>query len=204
MAGRAAHGASPGRRSRRDRDFENAGCHGGAIKRGVRGYAHPRDAADPDGPLRWSFGPKGEAAFRTLHGWVATAAREGCNIVLDHLVMSDPPVLQDLIWQLDGLPVHFVCLKPPYEVLEARVASRTMDKPMPTDLLGDDTVHKIIERLTRLRPWFYDAVYANSIYDLEIDTSIHAPEAVGTMIEALLAAGPGTAFDQLRECYPRG
>lgn len=178
------------------------GHHGPRCRDGI--YAHPRDAADPDGPLRWSFGPKGEAAFRILHGWVATAAREGCNIVLDHLVMSDPPVLQDLIWQLDGLPVHFVCLKPPYEVLEARVASRTMDKPMPTDLLGDDTVRKIIERLTRLRPWFYDAVYANSICDLEIDTSIHAPEAVVTMIEALLAAGSGTAFDQLRKCYPRG
>ena len=178
------------------------GHHGPRCREGI--YAHPVDANDPDGPLRWSFGPKGEAAFRTLHAWVATAARQGCNIVLDHLAMTDPPVLQDLIWQLEGLPVMFVCLKPSYEVLSARIANRTMDKPMPVDLLGDDAVRKIIDRLDRLRPWFYEAVYANGIYDLVIDTEQNGPEAVVGMIEARLAEGPGTAFETLRERYPRG
>ena len=173
------------------------GHHGPRCREGI--YAHPVDGKDPDGPLRWSFGPKGEAAFRTLHGWVAAAAREGCNIALDHLAMTDPPVLQDLIWQLEGLPVLFVCLKPSYEVLSARIANRTMDKPMPVDLLGDDAVKKIIDRLDRLRPWFYEAVYANDIFDLVIDTEAFAPEAVVGMIEARLAEGPGTAFEQLRE-----
>ena len=178
------------------------GHHGPRCREGI--YAHPVDEKDPDGPLRWSFGPKGEAAFRTLHGWVATAAREGCNIVLDHLAMTDPPVLQDLVWQLQGLPVLFVCLKPSYEVLSARIANRTMDKPMPVDLLGDDAVKKIIDRLDRLRPWFYEAVYAGDIYDLVIDTETNRPEAVVAMIEARLAEGPGTAFDSLRDRYPRG
>jgi chloramphenicol 3-O-phosphotransferase len=178
------------------------GHHGPRAHEGI--YAHPVDGADPDGPLRWSLGPKGEAAFRTLHGWVATAAREGCNIVLDHLAMTDPPVLQDLAWQLQGLPVTFVCLKPSYEVLSARIANRTMDKPMPVDLLGEDVVMKIIDRLDRLRPWFYEAVYANDIYDLVIDTETHGPEAVVGMIETRLAEGAGTAFEQLRERYPRG
>ena len=177
------------------------GHHGPRCREGI--YAHPVDENDPDGPLRWSFGPKGEAAFRTLHGWVATAAREGCNIVLDHLAMSDPPVLQDLIWQLDGLPVTFVCLKPSYEVLSARIANRTMDKPMPTHLLGEDAVQKIIDRLDRLRPWFYEAVYAGGIYDLVIDTEANGPEAVVEMIEARLGEGPGTAFEELRQRYPR-
>ncbi len=176
------------------------GHHGPRCREGI--YAHPLDENDPDGPLRWSFGPHGEAAFRTLHGWIATAARQGCNIVLDHLAMTDPPVLQDLIWQLDGLEVLFVCLKPPYAVLEQRVASRTMDKPMPVDLLGADAVRKIVERLTRLRPWFYQAVYANDIVDLEIDTDAHAPDEVVAMIEARMAGGPGTAFARLRERWP--
>jgi chloramphenicol 3-O-phosphotransferase len=172
------------------------GHHGPRCHEGI--FAHPVNEEDPGGPLRWSLGPKGEAAFRTLHGWVAAASREGCNIVLDHLAMSDPPV-----WQLEGLPVLFVCLKPSYAVLEARVANRTMDKPMPTHILGEDTVRKIVDRLDRLRPWFYETVYANQIYDLTIDTEAHGPEAVVSMIEARLAAGPGTAFDQLREKWPR-
>ena len=97
-----------------------------------------------------------------------------------------------------------MCLKPSYEVLSARIANRTMDKPMPVDLLGEDVVKKIIDRLDRLRPWFYEAVYANDIYDLVIDTEAHGPEAVVGMIEARLGEGPGTAFGQLRDRYPRG
>lgn len=178
------------------------GHHGPHCREGI--YAHPVDPAQPDGPLRWSFGPKGEAAFRTLHSWVAAAARQGCNIVLDHLAMTDPPVLQDLVWQLEGLPVLFVCLKPSYEVLSARIANRTMDKPMPVDLLGEDAVRKIIDRLDRLRPWFYEAVYANDIYDLVIDTEAHGREAVVAKIEARLAEGPGEAFAALREKWPKG
>ena len=178
------------------------GHHGPRSREGI--YAHPLDENDPDGPLRWSFGPKGEAAFRTLHAWVAAAAHEGCNIVLDHLVMTDPPVLQDLVWRLEGIEVLFVCLKPPFAVLEERVATRTMAKKLPTDILGEDAVRKIVARLGRLRPWFYDAVYAGDLYDLTIDTSCHAPDEVVAMIEARMAEGPGTAFEQLRARYPRG
>lgn len=178
------------------------GHHGPRSREGI--HAHPLDENDPEGPLRWSFGPHGEAAFRTLHAWVAAAAREGCNIVIDHLAMTDPPVLQDLVWRLEGLDVLFVCLKPPFEVLEARIANRTMDKPMPVDLLGEDVVRKIVQRLDRLRPWFYEAVYANDVHDLTIDTSRHDPGEVVAMIEARMAQGPGTAFERLRMRYPRG
>jgi chloramphenicol 3-O-phosphotransferase len=177
------------------------GHHGPRAQEGI--YAHPVNENDPKSPLRWSFGENGTRAFAVLHEWVAAASRQGCNIVLDHLVMSDPPVLQDLIWRLQGLPALLVTLKPPYEVLLERVANRKMDKKMPTDLLGEDTVRKIIERLDRLRPWFYESVYANEISDLTVDTAVHGPEEVCAMIEARLTQGPGEAFDKLRACWPR-
>ncbi len=177
------------------------GHHGPRSREGI--HAHPVDEADPGGPLRWTFGENGVKAFGVLHEWVAAASREGCNIVFDHLAMLDPPVLQDLVWRLEGLPVLFVSLQPTYEVLSARIASRTMDKPMPTDLLGEDAVKKIIDRLDRLRPWFYDANYANDIYDMVIDTEGHGPEAVTAMVVERLAQGPGAAFEQLRQRYPR-
>ena len=175
------------------------GHHGPRCREGI--YAHPLDEGDPDGPLRWSFGKNGTKAFAVLHEWVASASRLGCNIVLDHLAMLDPEVLQDLVRRTEGLPVLFVCLKPPFEVLEQRVASRTMDKPMPVDLLGEDVVRKIIDRLSRLRPWFYEATYANTCFDLLIDTNQHSPEEVCAMIEARLAEGPGEAFAALRQSY---
>lgn len=176
------------------------GHHGPRSAEGI--YAHLCDEADPAGALRWSFGENGERAFRTLHEWVASASRQGCNIIFDHLMMTDPPVLQDLVWRLEGLPALLVTLKPPFEVLEQRVAERQMDKKIPTDILGEDASRKIVDRLTRLRPWFYETVYANDISDLEIDTSVHGPEDVCAMIEARLAQGPGTAFARLREKWP--
>jgi hypothetical protein len=78
-----------------------------------------------------------------------------------------------------------------------------MDKKMPVDLLGEDAARKIIDRLTRLRPWFYDSVYANEIADLTIDTAAHDVEDVCAMIEARLTEGPGTAFERLRKAYPK-
>jgi chloramphenicol 3-O-phosphotransferase len=177
------------------------GHHGPRSHEGV--YAHLLDESAPDGPLRWSFGEHGTRAFAVLHEWLAAASRQGCNIAFDHLMMSDPAVLQDIVWRLEGLPVLLVTLKPSYEVLSQRVASRTMDKPLPTDLLGADAVKKIIARLDRLRPWFYDAVYANDISDLTIDTEACGPDQVCAMIEARLAQGPGTAFDELRRKWPK-
>ncbi len=177
------------------------GHHGPRSREGI--YAHPLDEAEPDGPLRWSFGPQGIRAFATLHEWVAAASRQGCNIILDHLMMIDPPVLQDAIWRMQGLPVLLVTLKPPFEVLQQRLAQRKYDKKLPTDVLGADTVRIITDRLDRLRPWFYDAVYANDICDLEIDTERHAPEMVRAMIEHRLAQGPGTAFEALRDRFSR-
>lgn len=123
--------------------------------------------------------------------------------MFDHLLMTQTPVLADCAWRLAGLPALLVTLKPPFEVLERRVAERKMEKKLPTDILGEGAVRKIVDRLTRLRPWFYDAVYANDIADLTIDTEQHGPEEVCAMIEARLAQGPGTAFERLRKRYPR-
>lgn len=177
------------------------GHHGPRACEGIE--AVPIDPADPEGPLRWRFGPKGMAAFATLHEWMASASRQGLNIVFDHLLLSDSPVLQDLIWRTEGLPVLLVTLKPPYEVLERRVAERRMDKKIPVDLLGEDAARKIVDRLARLRPWFYEEVYRNPVTDLEIDTSLHAPDEVSDMMEARLAQRPGEAFDILRKRFPR-
>jgi chloramphenicol 3-O-phosphotransferase len=177
------------------------GHHGPKSREGI--HAEPVDPANPDGPLRWTMGPKGVQAFATLHEWIASASRQGCNIIFDHLLMTDTPVLADCAWRLEGLPVLLVTLKPPLDVLEKRVAERQMDKKLPIDLLGEDAVKKIVDRLARLRPWFTEVVYANDIADLTIDTAAHGPDAVCAMIEARLAEGQGTAFEQLRAKYPR-
>lgn len=173
------------------------GHHGPRAAEGIQ--AVPMDPAEPDGPLRWRFGPQGERAFATMHEWIAASARMGCNLICDHLLMSDPPVIADLAWRLEGLPALLVTLRPPFEVLEARVAERKMTRKLPVEIMGeDDPTRRIIDRLNRLRGWFYEDVYANDIADLTIDTAAHGIDAVVALIETRLAQGPGTAFETLR------
>ena len=177
------------------------GHHGPRASEGIE--AVPVDPADPDGPLKWQFHDKGARAFAAFHEWIAGASRTGNNIIVDHLLMTGTPVLPDIAWRLEGLPALLVTLKPPIEVLERRVAERKMDKKMPVEILGEDAVQKIIDRLNRLRAWFAEAVYANPISDLTIDTAVHGPEQVCALIRARLAQGPGTAFQTLRAAWPK-
>jgi chloramphenicol 3-O-phosphotransferase len=177
------------------------GHHGPRAAEGI--LAHPLDPDDPEGTLRWSFGEYGAKAFGLMHDWIAAASRAGCNIVFDHLLMTDPPVIQDLAWKLEGLPALLVTLKPPFEVLERRVAERAMDKKIPVEILGEDAVTKIVDRLTRLRPFYYDEIYRNQICDLEIDSDANSLDQVVAKIEGRLVEGPGTAFELLREKFPR-
>ena len=177
------------------------GHHGERCREGY--YREPLDKNDPEGTLRWYFAENGWRAVETLHEWAAAASRTGCNIVLDHLMMTDPPMLQDCIWRLEGLPVLFVTVKPPYEVLMERVASRPMAEHPEAAKDGNEGIKRAIEALHRLRPWFYQSVYANDCYDLVIDTTQHDPESVCTLIEKRLAEGPGTAFDELRKRYAK-
>ncbi len=179
------------------------GHHGPRSAEGFQ--AVPMDASKPDGDLKWRFGEWGMKGFNVFHEWAAAASRAGCNIILDHIALADPPIVQDCVQRLQGLPVLFVSLKPPIEVLQQRVEQRKMDKKMPTaDFAQDDPMRAIIERLNRLRPWFYEASYAAGEYDLEINTNDHDPEAVCGLIEQRLAEGPGTAFERLREKFAQG
>ena len=178
------------------------GHHGARAGEGFE--AVPLDPADPDGPLRWRFHERALQAFATFHEWAAAASRTGSNLIFDHILTSDPPVLQDLAWRMEGVPALLVTLKPPFEVLERRVAERQMDRKLGGKAMDEETARRIRDRLARLRPWFYEEVYRNDIADLTIDTSVVAPEEVAAMIAARLAQGPGTAFARLREKYPRG
>ncbi|MBW2940678.1 chloramphenicol phosphotransferase CPT family protein [Zhongshania aquimaris] len=176
------------------------GHHGERSNEGF--YAYPVDENDPEGNLRWGFGEWGKQGFAAFHEWVAAASRQNCNIIIDHILTTDPPILQDCIWRLQGLPVLFVTLKPPFEVLMERVASREIGARF-SGVSTSEQVLKSRARLDHLRPWFYEAVYKNTCSDLDIDTVQHEPDAVCDLIEKRLAEGPGTAFEELRRQFPK-
>jgi chloramphenicol 3-O-phosphotransferase len=168
-------------------------------------YDFHEDPENPGHPLKQDyFGPVGWQTVRALHEMIAAAARSGQNMVIDHLAFVDPPLLQDLVWRLHGIPVLFVGLKPPFEVLEKRVTEREFVLPAPIkEAMGDKSAAAIGEILRQVLPWYYEAAYQNDCFDLVVDTAKFTADEVCEQIEQRLARGPGTAFDTLRARYPR-
>jgi chloramphenicol 3-O-phosphotransferase len=155
-----------------------------------------------------AYGPVAIKALEAMHEMIAAASRVEQNMVVDHLMFLDPPVIQDCIWRMADVPVLFVNLKPSREVLDARVRDRKIDViPGPIQeamaTAGPEILKALGDQLAAVTPWFYEHAYANDIYDLELDSSAMSPDAVCERIEARLREGPGTAFEALRQRYPK-
>ncbi|MCB2077013.1 MAG: AAA family ATPase [Novosphingobium sp.] len=155
-----------------------------------------------------SYGPVAMQALSAMHEMVAAASRSGQNMVVDHLMFLDPPVVQDCIWRMTDVPVLFVNLKPSLDVLDKRVRERKIDViPAPIQeamaAAGPDIIAALGDELAEATPWFYEHAYANDIYDLELDSSAMTPDEVCQRIETRLAEGPGTAFERLRKLHPK-
>ena len=135
---------------------------------------------------------------------IAASARFGQNIVADHHLFVDPPVLQDIVWRLEDVPTLLVSLRPPYEVLVDRVNSRKIEMPPQfLEAYGPDSAAAMAKSLTAASPWFFEADYANDINDMVIDSSAYSPVEICEQIQARLDQGPGTALTDLRKKYPK-
>ncbi len=170
-------------------------------------YHFHEDPDDPESAFRCGFGDFGWSGIQAFHDMIAAASRAGQNLVVDHLLFLDPPFLQDCAWRLEGLPVLLVALKPPYEVLMERQATRQVHMPETMEEVArseEESAFLVIAKtMQKLTPWFYEASYENDIHDLVIDTTRFGPDEVCEQIEQRLNEGPGTAFERLRERYPR-
>jgi chloramphenicol 3-O-phosphotransferase len=156
------------------------------------------------GEARMGLGQEGWRSLGAFHEMIAAASRAGQGVMVDHLMFLNPPILQDCIWRLSGVPVLFVLLKPPREVLYDRVLNREIAiPPSVAEVLGPRAAQRIGEGLKLVTPWMYDEAYANECCDLLIDSGAFKPEQVCEQIERRLHEGPGTAFAALRERYPR-
>jgi chloramphenicol 3-O phosphotransferase len=128
--------------------------------------------------------------YAALYESIAAHSRLGLNVVSDggHHGAIHPGVLGDCARRLAGLPVLFVGVRCPIEViLERRAASTTGSYVLATP---DDPVPAPV------RLW-QEEVHKPGIYDLEVDTSQLTPEQCAERIRQRLADGPGSAFPEL-------
>lgn len=167
-------------------------------------YYHPFRNVGDQSLTRLSFGPAGWASIVAFHEMIAAAAKSGSNIIVDHLMITDPPILQDCIWRLAGLSVIFVGLKPPLEALVQRIQTREVKIPAAlSEALQGDGVRKLARMLQNATPWFYEEDRKVDCYDVTADPTKLLPDEICHLIEDRLAEGAGTAFDDLRRRYPR-
>jgi chloramphenicol 3-O phosphotransferase len=131
--------------------------------------------------------------YAALYESIAAHSRLGLNVVSEGGLHGaiHPGLLGDCARRLAGLPVLFVGVRCPVEVImqrrrespPGRYAVSELDEPIPPPvLLWQQEVHK------------------PGLYDLEVDTSELGPGECAEQIRQRLAEGPpGSAFEQLAE-----
>ncbi|MEZ2222236.1 chloramphenicol phosphotransferase CPT family protein [Rhizobium sp. RCC_161_2] len=135
--------------------------------------------------------------YAALYASIAAHSRLGLNVVAEfghHDAHSRPlGILADCARQLAGLPVLFIGVRCPIEIIMQRRLAEgperrgtyvgvSADEPIPAPVLAwQEEVH---------RPW---------IYDLEVDTSVRSAEACAEEIKRLIERGVSrpTAFERL-------
>jgi chloramphenicol 3-O phosphotransferase len=133
--------------------------------------------------------------YRAMYDAIAAHSRLGLNVVVDVGHHDDYSVrrgiLPDCARRLSGLPVLFVGVRCPIEVVMQRRQATWGAGPA-----DDGSVPEPVSRWQR-------AVHVPGIYDLEVDTSVLSPEACAERIRRRLEAGPpATAFERLAAIGP--
>lgn len=128
--------------------------------------------------------------YRAMYKAIAQHSRLGLNVVVDvghHDAYSIPRgILPNCAQQLKGLPVLFVGVRCPLEVITQR-----RHATWHVDNAGGDTVPKAVSL-------WQQAVHVPGIYDLEVDTSVLSSEDCADTIRQHLENGPPTsAFQRL-------
>jgi chloramphenicol 3-O phosphotransferase len=128
--------------------------------------------------------------YGTLFEQLAVTARAGTDVVSDlglHDDYATPlDILGEAMRRLSGLPVLFIGVRCPIEIIMAR---RNAD-PQGGYYAAGDSVPAAVAR-------WQQAVHRDHVYDLELDTSLLTPAQCATAIVTTLQHWPQpTAFEQ--------
>lgn len=128
--------------------------------------------------------------YSALYESIAAHSRLGLNVVADighHDAYATPRgILADSARRLQGLPVLFVGVRCPIEIIMERRRSTGWETGSPSDAPSP-----------AVRRWQRE-VHIPGIYDLEVDTSLLSPAECAEAIRQRLDRGPApTAFQRL-------
>ncbi|MBT4492916.1 MAG: AAA family ATPase [Gammaproteobacteria bacterium] len=124
------------------------------------------------------FGEDGRRLLRGMRRAIATMANENINILIDDIILT-PAFLDDYLTVMEGIPLYFVGVRCPPEVIAERESAR------PGRFPGTAIGH-------------FEICHAHDCYDVEVDTSLESPAICAEKVIARLKSGPPRAFGQLR------
>lgn len=131
--------------------------------------------------------------FAALYDSIAAHSRAGLNVVVD-VGHHDAKILADCARRLAGLPVLFVGVRCPIEVVMQRRNAGQVGRGGQYAVGSEsEPIPPPVERWQR-------EVHVPGIYDVEVDTSALSPEACAAVIGRHLDDGPApSAFRRLAE-----
>jgi chloramphenicol 3-O phosphotransferase len=131
--------------------------------------------------------------YAALYESIAAHSRSGLNVVVD-VGHHDEKILADCARRLSGLPVLFVGVRCPIDVVMER---RNTGQPGRVGEYATGTAAEPIP--PPVRRW-QEKVHLPGVYDLEVDTSRLSPEQCAEAIRRRLEEGPPpSAFRRLAE-----
>jgi len=154
----------------------------------------PDDPARPDGPRHLAVGRHGMAAMDAFHAMAAAGVREGANLVMDHITTVEPPFLQSCVRHFRDLPVFFVALKPPLDVVPERIDGR-LDKI--ANALNREQANIANQNTKRMAEFLYRQIFSHDHFDLVVDSDSNNPAEVADIIANAMASQAGVAFTAL-------
>jgi chloramphenicol 3-O phosphotransferase len=134
--------------------------------------------------------------YYAMYEAIAQHSRLGLNVVVDvghHDAYSVPRgILQNCARQLTGLPVLFVGVRCPLEVImERRRATWHVDS------IDERSIPEPVS-------WWQQAIHVPGIYDLEVDTSVLSSEECADIIRQRIVKGPPPSAFQLLAAMATG
>jgi len=131
--------------------------------------------------------------YAALYDSIAAHSRAGLNVVVD-VGHHDAKILADSARRLSGLPVLFVGVRCPIEVIMQRRNAGHAGRE------GEYAVGSKAEPIPAPVQRWQTAVHVPGTYDVEVDTALLTPEECASVIRRRLDDGPeGSAFRRLAE-----
>jgi len=139
-----------------------------------------------------SLAPLVPALYEAIYESIAAHSRAGLNVVVD-VGHYDRTILTDSARRLTGLPVLFVGVRCPIEVIMDRRNAGQLGRE------GEYLTGSATDVPAPILRWQCD-VHIPGIYDLEVDTSVFSPGESATAIRRRLDEGPPpSAFRRVAE-----